>query len=232
MPDMSGMEGQTVIANPESEVLETLPKADPNISKMEVRVKMSRYYANGLSPSNIIDLLKKEYPAVSERTMWRYWAKRNEWLPSLTSKDIAKTTEATDKLLLAIEESRRMAYATYVKADNTSARVGAIGKYQDAIRLEAEFRQSLGLLPSRPLEIEAKGLTPANLVLQLWMPRVEAERQAQLGRVVIDPDGRQITTTSNPVAVSCTEVPKLEVKDKAESKEAKADDSGKPTVPT
>lgn len=203
-------------------------RPDPSASKMEVRVKMARYYANGLSPSQIVEMLSKEYPAVSERTIWRYWSKRNEWLPSLTSKDSDRNTEAIDKLLLALEESRRMAYATYVKADNTSARVGAIGRYQDAIRLEAEFRQSLGILPSRPLEIDAKGLAPNNLVLQLWMPRVEAERQAQMGRMVMDSEGRPITV-SNPVAVSA-EVPKLELEHKKEAKTDGTADSSADTA--
>ncbi len=174
-------------------------KLDAETSKLEVRLKMARYYANGVSPSQIVKLLASEYPLVSTRTIWRYWVKRNEWLPSLTAKDASKTTEAVDKMLLALEESRRMAYATYVNADSSSSRVGAIGKYQESIRLEAELRQSLGLLPSKPIEIEARGMNQQNLILQIWMPQAEAERQAKLGRIVIDAEGKQVApSTSSP----------------------------------
>lgn len=104
---------------------------------------MAELISQQMKPTQIIAQVVRE-TRCGERAAWTTWGRRDEWLPKLV-KVQEDTGQAMAGLLNDMREIRRLALnkaATYTGP----ASVGALGRALDAVKAEAELRNSLGLL--------------------------------------------------------------------------------------
>ena len=110
--------------------------------------------AQGLKPTAIVKAIASEFK-VSERTAWRYWSTRENWMPEIVRLE-GKSEAVISELLAALQETRTLLFNTYLDADNSAAKVGALKQIAQQVVQEIDIRQSLGLLPRKPIEIDQK----------------------------------------------------------------------------
>ncbi len=99
-------------------------KATPRKLKLlKRRVEMVDDMAKGFHLSMIVAKLAEKYE-VSESCLYRDWERRGQWMPILMELD--RYAEFTDIIESKLNAVQRAAWTLYVKADNDSARVGAL----------------------------------------------------------------------------------------------------------
>lgn len=116
----------------------------------ERRLEMLRLYLQGIRPSRIVSQIVRDKSIdASERSLWRDWKSRGEWMPALTRLNEGAGDLPIAETMGALMEARRLAFNTYLRADNSNARVGALRIIKELVEAEIELRQSLGLLHRR-----------------------------------------------------------------------------------
>lgn len=121
----------------------------------ERRLEMFRLHLHGIKPTRIIrQMLEDKAITVSEPTLWRDWQTRNEWMPVITKITKGAGDLPVAETIGALMEARRLAFNTYLRADNPNARVGALRIIKELVETEVGLRQSLGLLSKEPDKVE------------------------------------------------------------------------------
>ena len=115
---------------------------------------MAELMSQQMKPSKIVQQVMRE-TRCSESAAWVTWRDRVNWMPKLVH--VQDTTGAAMyDLLNDMREIRRLALnkaATY----GGPAAVGALGRALDAVKAEAELRNTLGILHNiAPAKIEQK----------------------------------------------------------------------------
>lgn len=108
----------------------------------------------GMPVTEAINLLSEEL-AVGKRTLWDDWKTKAEWLPLLLQVKPEDKDNVILSALAKITEATQEAYKTYVSEEGM-ARVSALRLYLEAVKLEIDIRQTLGLLPTEPLRIQQR----------------------------------------------------------------------------
>lgn len=108
----------------------------------------------GLSILQSTKMLSEEL-SCSERTIWRDWKTRLDWLPILfKTGEEGKDTAVFDRLA-ELEEVKGEAYRTCLRGDGMT-RVAGLRLYFDPVKEDIRFRQSLGLLHAEPMKVEER----------------------------------------------------------------------------
>ena len=126
-----------------------MPETDRK--RLERRLKVIEYMVQGISPSEAVRTLSREFN-VSERTLWTDWMNRKQWLPHILK--LQDQQGALQDLFMQWQEARKMLFNLAMTGDNSSARVGALKEVISQITKEIEVRQSLGMFPQRPVEVQ------------------------------------------------------------------------------
>ncbi len=101
------------------------------------------HYVNALSAKTIRGLADQYH--VSEQTIRQDWKRRSVWEPLIWAMNDCKNDPA--KILRKFQFSQEQALRLMGNADQDSAKVAAIGRYNESVRLEFELSQNAGLLP-------------------------------------------------------------------------------------
>lgn len=95
---------------------------------VERRQKLLNMRCRGVSLSESVKTIAVEY-GVSTRAVYRDWATRKSWLPSLL--DLGDTETFFLDLICQHKEIVRLSTMEYLKGDNSNARVGALRLLRD-----------------------------------------------------------------------------------------------------
>lgn len=109
----------------------------------------------GIPITDAVGMLSSEL-SVSKCTLWKDWKTRSEWLPLLLQIKPEERENVILVTLARLSEATQEAYKTYVSCRVEMARVAALRLYLEAIKVEVELRQSLGLLTSRSLRVDER----------------------------------------------------------------------------
>ena len=102
------------------------------LSLIKRRVEMLDTISKGFHLSAVISELSGKYK-VKEATLYTDWERREKWMPILMSLEkYAEFTEAIESKLNAVQ---RAAWSLYSKADNDSAKVGALHVVLDSLEI-------------------------------------------------------------------------------------------------
>lgn len=151
---------------------------------LERMMIMAELISQQVKPTQIVRQVMAE-TSCSESAAWVTWRGRNDWLPKLVNVEDTTGT-AISTLLNDIREIRRLALN---KAATTSgpASVGALGRALDAVKTEAELRNSLGMLQvqaptqlEKPKEVKRFDPTAYQEYLSVAVELVMAEQAGQL----------------------------------------------------
>jgi len=110
--------------------------------------------AAGLSVRESTRMLSEEF-GCSERTIWRDWKTRVEWLAILFKTGEGGKDAAVFDRMAELEEAKMEAYRTYLREEGM-IKVAALRLYLDAVKEDVRFRQSLGLLHAEPMKVEER----------------------------------------------------------------------------
>lgn len=141
----------------------------------ERRLEIVKRIARGERPTEIVGALSQQFH-ISVRQAWTEWEKRKEWLPKYSKSTAAQIQETRDDLILTLQEARRRLFETADKSTIAASKVRALRAVQESVKSEIEFRQSLGLLPSPPLQIKHSG-EPA-ITVKVWRPEEKKDEPA------------------------------------------------------
>ena len=115
------------------------------------------------------------------KALLKDWSKREIWEPF-----IWEAQQATDdglKIVMQLQLAKEEALYLMKTCKAPNARVGAIGRYTEAIKLEVELRQSMGLLP--------KQTAPAVVVTQVTQVNSKAETRVTIDLSKMSEDDRE-----------------------------------------
>jgi len=129
---------------------------------------MLRYIAQQTRPNTFIPELARETGA-SERTFWRDWSTRDEWMTEILALDREDQGRQLAELLNIIRETRSLLFHTHADAirnGNAAAAVGALGKILETVSQEADLRIRVGLIREEPERVEAEH----TVTVKMWRP--------------------------------------------------------------
>lgn len=115
----------------------------------ERRIEMLRYRMEGLSSSIWMPILAEKYD-VSVEAVRTDWKRRGRWMPQITRLNAEENLQMRAELLVNLQETRRLLLATFLNADNSSAKVGALKSIAKITIDELKLR---GL--DKPIKFEA-----------------------------------------------------------------------------
>jgi hypothetical protein len=107
------------------------------------RKRMLELHYSGMQTSAMINALMED--GNRESTLRVDWHRRKTWEPLIWRTEQSK--EDVERLLFQLRLAREKALRLATTANNDNAKVGAIGKLGELVKLEIELRQSLGTLP-------------------------------------------------------------------------------------
>ncbi len=96
------------------------------------RVEMLDDITKGFHLSMVVPQLAEKYH-VSEVCLYKDWERRGQWIPVLMGLD--KFAEFTDVIESKLNAVQRAAWSLYLRADNDSARVGALKVVLDSLEI-------------------------------------------------------------------------------------------------
>src|SRR5271169_3161490 len=94
-----------------------------DIELLKRRTEMLDSVCKGFHPSAVISQMAENYK-VSERCLWSDWERRDKWVPMLLS--LEKYAEFVDEMETKLNAVQKAAWSTYMRANNDSAKVGAL----------------------------------------------------------------------------------------------------------
>jgi len=107
---------------------------------------MAKMFVVGASPTKIIrNLMASGKYDVSERTLWKDWATRHEWMPEIIQLDPKSLRTNLLEVLLSSMESRRYALQAFNMAREQSNINGMIGAIRTVNEVNAQIVELLKL---------------------------------------------------------------------------------------
>jgi len=116
----------------ESDSFVQIQGAPWRITLLKRRVEMLDDVTKGFHLSTVITQLAEKYK-VSEACLYKDWERRGQWMPIVMGLD--KFAEFTDIIESKLNAVQRAAWALYTRADNDSARVGALKVVLDSLEI-------------------------------------------------------------------------------------------------
>ena len=156
--------------------------------QIERRLRMLRALWQGLPPKKLVvyvhEQLEKEGFQVSESTIWNDWRDREEWMPFFAKIGDADIDQHTTDTILQLDEVIRLAFNTYLSADNSSAKVGALKLVVSVATQKMAFLQSLGKVDKVADRIQADVTSNSPIILfdpstAILMKRKEEEEEPE-----------------------------------------------------
>ena len=138
------------------------------IELLERRTKTLNYLSKGIESSVIVRDFAREFK-VSEHAIRKDIQRLPNWAPQvLQLEDDSLAYELANNIKQVIPN----AWAEYLKADNSNARIGALRVVMDATIKLIQVLQDLGKMRKVPEQIQAE--LKAAIVVKMWQPDVES----------------------------------------------------------
>lgn len=102
------------------------------LALLKRRVEMLDDVTKGFHLSTVIAQLAQKYK-VPESCLYKDWERRGQWMPIVMGID--KYAEFTDVIENKLNAVQRAAWSLYMRADNDSARVGALKVVLDSLEI-------------------------------------------------------------------------------------------------
>lgn len=148
--------------------------------KMQAIVAMIPYIVKEVGSSSFIPKLAKDV-GMSERTLWRYYADRDNWMPILSGISAQKAIGSIAEKFLITKGIRKTMWLAIRDAKPFNELLG-LDKIMQSVYKEITIMQTLGLLPN--LAPEEKGVEFAVKIINQFKKKdgsfVEVDRVADL----------------------------------------------------
>ncbi len=105
-----------------------------DLELLKRRTEMLDSVCKGFHPAQVISQMAEKYK-VSQRCLWSDWERRDKWVPMLLS--LEKYAEFTETAEMKLNAVQKAAWSTYTRADNDSARVGALRLILDSLEVHS-----------------------------------------------------------------------------------------------
>jgi len=139
---------------------------------LERRTKLLNQLSKGISLITIVEDLSQEYK-VSKQAIYKDSERLQTWAPQIIQ---LKDSNLAYSLVNNIKQVIPNAWYEYTQADNSAAKVGALRLIMDATTRLADLLQSLGMIPSAPLQIKHTG--EPQITVKVWRPDGEEKTES------------------------------------------------------